>query len=66
MLGDLKVDLTERTVRLREKNVQLTPTEYSLFKAFVVHANRLLTHRQLVPVRFGAALTTRTPAICCE
>jgi two-component system, OmpR family, KDP operon response regulator KdpE len=53
VLGDLTVDLTERIVRLREQDVQLTPTEYSLLKAFVIHANRLLTHRQLVREVWG-------------
>jgi two-component system, OmpR family, KDP operon response regulator KdpE len=55
VLGDLTVDLTQRIVRLREQNVQLTPTEYSLLKAFVIHANRLLTHRQLVREVWGGA-----------
>ena len=36
-------------------DVQLTPTEYSLLKVFVVHANRLLTHRQLVREVWGGA-----------
>ncbi len=53
--GELRVDLTERTVRVREDAVQLTPTEYSLLKAFVVHANKLLTHRQLVREVWGGA-----------
>jgi two-component system KDP operon response regulator KdpE len=55
MMGDLTVDLTERVVRLRAAEVQLTPTEYSLLKAFVVHANRLLTHGQLVREVWGGA-----------
>jgi two-component system KDP operon response regulator KdpE len=55
VLGDLTVDLAQRIVRLREQNVQLTPTEYSLLKAFVIHANRLLTHRQLVREVWGGA-----------
>lgn len=55
VMGDLRVDFTERTVRLREEDVQLTPTEYSLLKAFVVHANRLLTHRQLMRYVWGGA-----------
>ena len=53
--GDLTVDLVGRAVRLGEKEVQLTPTEYSLLKTFVVHANKLLTHRQLVREVWGGA-----------
>jgi len=53
--GDLTVDLTERAVRVRQVEIQLTPTEYSLLKAFVIHANKLLTHRQLVREVWGGA-----------
>jgi len=53
--GDLTVDLAGRAVRLGEKEVQLTPTEYSLLKAFVIHANKLLTHRQLLREVWGGA-----------
>jgi two-component system, OmpR family, KDP operon response regulator KdpE len=55
VMGDLTVNLTERMVRLRDEDVQLTPTEFSLLKAFVIHANKLLTHRQLVREVWGGA-----------
>jgi two-component system KDP operon response regulator KdpE len=55
VMDDLTVDLTDRKVRLREAEVQLTPTEFSLLKAFVVHANKLLTHGQLVREVWGGA-----------
>ena len=53
--GDLQVDLATRAVRLHDVDVQLTPTEYSLLKALVIHANKLLTHRQLVREVWGGA-----------
>lgn len=53
--GDLMVDLAGRAVRLRGAKVQLTPTEYSLLKALVTHANRLVTHRQLGREVWGGA-----------
>jgi two-component system KDP operon response regulator KdpE len=53
--GELSVDLTERIVQLHGEAIQLTPTEYSLLKTFVVHANKLLTHRQLVREVWGGA-----------
>ena len=53
--GELTVDLAGRAVRLREAEVQLTPTEYSLLKTLVIHANKLLTHRQLVHEVWGGA-----------
>lgn len=51
--GDLEVDLTRRIVRLNSKDVQLTPTEYDLLKAFVRHSDRVLTHRQLIREVWG-------------
>lgn len=53
--GDLSVDLAERIVRVRETEVSLTPTEFSLLKVLVNHPNRLLTHRQLVREVWGGA-----------
>jgi len=53
--GDLSVDLAGRSVRIRDEDVQLTPTEYSLLKTFIIHANKLLTHRQLVREVWGGA-----------
>jgi len=53
--GDLTVDLSGRLVRLHDVEVQLTPTEYSLLKTLVIHANKLLTHRQLVREVWGGA-----------
>ncbi|MEO8028274.1 MAG: response regulator transcription factor [Bryobacteraceae bacterium] len=53
--GGLSVDFTERTVTFDGREVQLTPTEFSLLKAFALHANKLLTHRQLVKEVWGGA-----------
>ncbi len=53
--GELMVDLTERIVRMRGSDVQLTPTEFSLLKVMITHVNRLLTHRQLVREVWGGA-----------
>ena len=53
--GELTVDLRTRMVRLGEAGVQLTPTEFSLLKALLIHANRPLTHRQLVREVWGGA-----------
>ena len=53
--GDLSVDLAQRMVRLGEVEIQLTPTEFSLLRTMVVHANKLLTYRQLVREVWGGA-----------
>lgn len=53
--GGLRVDLVGRIVRLGNEQIQLTPTEYSLLKTFAVHANKVLTHRQLIREVWGDA-----------
>ena len=53
--GDLMVDLALRLVRVRGADVQLTPTEYDLLKALVLHAGKVLTHRQIIREVWGGA-----------
>jgi two-component system, OmpR family, KDP operon response regulator KdpE len=53
--GDLMVDLVQRLVRVGGADVQLTPTEYDLLKALVLHAGKVLTHRQLMREVWGGA-----------
>lgn len=52
-LGQLRVDLTRRVVRVAGNEVQLTPTEYDLLRALVTHAGRVQTHRQLLREVWG-------------
>lgn len=51
--GDLAVDLVKRTVHVRQQAVQLTPTEYDLLKLLIRHADRVLTHRQIIREVWG-------------
>ena len=51
--GDLRVDLSQREVRVGERIVQLTPTEYELLKVLISHCGKVLTHRQLVNEIWG-------------
>jgi len=51
--GKLEVDLAGRTVRLDDKEVRLTATEYSLLRLFVQHAGTVLTHRQILREVWG-------------
>ncbi|MCC6366791.1 MAG: response regulator transcription factor [Bryobacterales bacterium] len=53
--GPLMVDLSSRMVTLGEDEVRLTPTEYSLLKALVTHAGKILTHRQLIREVWGGS-----------
>jgi two-component system, OmpR family, KDP operon response regulator KdpE len=53
--GDLRVDLARRFISKGDEPVQLTPTEYDLLKTLVRHADRVLTHRQLIREVWGGA-----------
>jgi two-component system KDP operon response regulator KdpE len=47
-VGDLSVDLVRRIVKLRDKEVKLSPKEYDLLRLLVQHAGKVLTHRFLL------------------
>ena len=51
--GDLEVDLEHRRVRVASHEIELSPTEYDLLKAFVAHPDRVLTHGMLVHEVWG-------------
>jgi two-component system KDP operon response regulator KdpE len=47
-VGELSVDLVRRVVKLRDKEVKLSPKEYDLLRVLVQHAGKVLTHRLLM------------------
>jgi two-component system KDP operon response regulator KdpE len=47
-LGDLSVDLVRRVVKIRGKEVKLSPKEYELLRVLVQHAGKVLTHKFLL------------------
>ncbi len=47
-LDDLSVDLVRRIVKVRGKQVKLSPKEYELLRIMVQHAGKVLTHRVLL------------------
>jgi len=51
----LIVDLSHRQVKVGNTEVSLTPTEYDLLRILVQNAGRVLTHRQLLRLVWGAA-----------
>lgn len=51
---NLELDLVNRLVKLNGEDVSLTPNEYELLKVFVQHAGKVLTHRQLLHLVWGA------------
>jgi two-component system, OmpR family, KDP operon response regulator KdpE len=56
--GDLEVDLARQRVRLQERLVHLTPTEYRLLEAFVTNPGKLLIHRWLLQRVWGPGYST--------
>jgi two-component system, OmpR family, KDP operon response regulator KdpE len=54
-IGELVVDLASRLVTLAGNEVQLTPTEYGLLRMLVIHAGKVITHRQLLREVWGTA-----------
>jgi two-component system KDP operon response regulator KdpE len=46
--GELSVDLVRRIVKVREKEVKLSPKEYELLRVLVQHAGKVLTHKFLL------------------
>ena len=53
--GELKVDLNLRRVTIEGNEVQLTPTEYDLLRLLVSHADRVVTHSQILKQIWGGA-----------
>jgi two-component system KDP operon response regulator KdpE len=47
-VGDLSVDLVRRIVKVRDKDVKLSPKEYALLRVLVQHAGKVLTHKFLL------------------
>jgi DNA-binding winged helix-turn-helix (wHTH) protein/transposase len=44
----LEIDLVSRKVRARQKNIHLTPTEFSLLRHLLTHADKPVPHRELM------------------
>ncbi len=58
--GKIEIDLATRIVRKNSIEVKLTPTEYSLLRLLVVHAGKVLTHRQLLTEVWGPNAVEQT------
>jgi two-component system KDP operon response regulator KdpE len=58
--GDLEVDLANRLVKKNGQEIKLTPTEYALLRLLVIHAGKVLTHRQLLTEVWGPAAVEQT------
>jgi len=52
-IEELEVDLLRRRVVVGGREIQLTPTEYDVLKMLVMHAGKVLTHRQMLSQIWG-------------
>jgi two-component system, OmpR family, KDP operon response regulator KdpE len=53
--GDLTVDLVRRIVRVRDSDAKLSPKEYDILRQLVLHAGKVMTHKQLLLEVWGPA-----------
>src|ERR1700733_6990029 len=54
-VGDLYIDTSSRTVRVRGAEIHLTPKEFDLLLLFINNPNRVLTHKFLLRHIWGSA-----------
>jgi len=55
--GDVKIDLSLRTVHKNGASVHLTPIEYRLLSLLIANAGKVLTHRQILRDVWGPSHT---------
>jgi two-component system KDP operon response regulator KdpE len=58
--GTLRIDLERRRVSVREQDVHLTPTEYSLLKYLATNAGKVVTHPMILRAVWGADYASDT------
>ena len=54
VIGDLKIDMTERRVFIAETDLHLTKTEYSILSELARHLDSIVTHDELITQVWGA------------
>ena len=59
-----RVDLVRRIVKVRDKEVKLSPKEYDILRLLVQHAGKVLTHKFLL--RRGLGRVDRRRSICAS
>ena len=52
-IGAVEVDFDTRNITARGRRVRLTPKEFELLRYLVAHANKVLTHRELLQAVWG-------------
>jgi two-component system, OmpR family, KDP operon response regulator KdpE len=59
-VGELEIDLADRSVRRDGEEVHLTPIEFDLLGKLAEHPGRLVTHRQLLQEVWGPGYEDET------
>jgi two-component system, OmpR family, KDP operon response regulator KdpE len=59
-IGELEIDLADRSVRRNGEDVHLTPIEFDLLGKLAEHPGRLVTHRQLLQEVWGPGYEDET------
>jgi two-component system, OmpR family, KDP operon response regulator KdpE len=59
-VGDLEIDVADRSVSRGGETVHLTPIEFDLLRVLAQHHGRLVTHRQLLQEVWGPAYREET------
>ncbi len=54
-LHDLEIDYARRLVRVREKEIKLTQTEYNIVALLSQHAGRVLTYASIIQAVWGSS-----------
>lgn len=62
-VGDLTLDFEHRRVTLRNQEVHLSPTEYSLLKYLAINADKVLTHPMILRAVWGAEYAEDTAVL---
>ena len=52
-IGDFRVDLSTRTVHVKDREVRLTPKEFDLLVYLAQHPGKVITHRVLLAAVWG-------------
>ena len=64
-VGDLTIDPANRQVLVKEKPINLTPTEYRLLSHLARNAGRVLTHKNLLETVWGTGYDDATVLKTC-
>ena len=59
-VGDFRIDLESRSVKVAGRDVHLTPKEYDLLTYLLRHPGKVLTHRKLLAAIWGGESVEQT------